>query len=74
MWGQEEKGVAEDETVGWHHWLNGPEFEQTLGDGLGTWFSVEIVEETLPSEIVNILQRMNTPARQFCAATNTALQ
>ena len=28
-WGQEEKGVAEDEMVGWHHWLNGQEFEQT---------------------------------------------
>ena len=29
--GQEENGVAEDEIVGWHHWLNGHEFEQTLG-------------------------------------------
>ena len=25
-WGQEEKGVTEDETVGWHHWLS--EFDQ----------------------------------------------
>ena len=33
-WGQE-KGVTEDEMVGWHHWLNGHEFEQTLGDGEG---------------------------------------
>ena len=24
--------VTEDEMVGWHHWLNGYEFEQTLGD------------------------------------------
>ena len=31
-WGQEEKGVIENEMVGWHHWLSGPEFEQTLGD------------------------------------------
>ena len=30
-WGQE-KGVAEDEMVRWHHGLNGHEFEQTLGD------------------------------------------
>ena len=30
-WGQEEKGVTEDEMVGWHHWLNGHEFEQTPG-------------------------------------------
>ena len=30
-WGQEEKGMTEDETVGWHHWLDGHEFEQALG-------------------------------------------
>ena len=30
-WGQEEKGVTEDEMAGWHHWLNGHESEQTLG-------------------------------------------
>ena len=34
-WGQEEKGAAENEMAGWHHWLNGHEFEQTLGDGEG---------------------------------------
>ena len=32
---QEEKGMAEDEMVGWHHWLDGYEFKQTLGDGEG---------------------------------------
>ena len=26
-WEQEEKGMTEDEMVGWHHWLNGHEFE-----------------------------------------------
>ena len=26
-WNQEEKGMTEDEMVGWHHWLNGEEFE-----------------------------------------------
>ena len=26
-WGQEEKGMTEDEMVRWHHWLNGHEFE-----------------------------------------------
>ena len=26
-WGQEEKGTTEDETAGWHHWLDGHEFE-----------------------------------------------
>ena len=34
-WQQEEKGTTEDEMVGWHHWLNGPEFEQVLGVGDG---------------------------------------
>ena len=32
-WRQEEKGMTEDEKVGWHHWLDGHEFEQALGDG-----------------------------------------
>ena len=30
-WRQEEKGMTEDEMVGWHHQLNGHEFEQALG-------------------------------------------
>ena len=36
-WGQEEKGTTEDEMAGWHHWLDGREFEWTLGvdDGQG---------------------------------------
>ena len=29
------KGLTEDEMVGWHHWHNGLEFEQTLGDSEG---------------------------------------
>ena len=27
--------MTEDEMVGWHHQLNGHEFEQALGDGDG---------------------------------------
>ena len=34
-WGQEEKGMTEDETAGWHHRLDGREFGRTLGDGDG---------------------------------------
>ena len=34
-WRREEKGVTEDEMVGWYHWLSGREFEQTLGDSDG---------------------------------------
>ena len=45
-WRQEEKEKTENEMVGWHHWLDGHEFEQALevGDGQGvtkswTWLS-----------------------------------
>ena len=34
-YGQKEKGEKEDEMIGWHHQLNGHEFEQTLGDSEG---------------------------------------
>ena len=34
-WGQEGKGVTEDEMVGWHPRLDGHRFEQTSGDGEG---------------------------------------
>ena len=36
-WGQEKKGMTEDEMAGWHHWLNGRESEWTpgVGDGQG---------------------------------------
>ena len=41
MWFAEwrlEKGTTEDEIVGWHHWLDGHEFEQApgVGDGQGS--------------------------------------
>ena len=36
-WGQEEKGMTEDEMAGWHHWLDGRESKWTpgVGDGQG---------------------------------------
>ena len=34
-WRQEEKGATEAEVVGWHHWLDGCESEQTPGNGGG---------------------------------------
>ena len=34
-WRQEEKGMTEHVMVGWHHWLDGHEFEQALGVGDG---------------------------------------
>ena len=34
-WRHEEKGMTEDNMVGWYHQFNGHEFKQTLGDGEG---------------------------------------
>ena len=36
-WGQEEKGMTEDEMAGWYHWLDGCESDWTpgIGDGQG---------------------------------------
>ena len=34
-WGQEEKGMTEDEMAGWHHWCDGRESGWTLGVGDG---------------------------------------
>jgi len=36
-WRQEEKGASEDEMVGWHHRLDGHDFEQAPGVGDGQW-------------------------------------
>ena len=34
-WRQKEKGMTEDELVGWHHWVNGHELSKVPGDGEG---------------------------------------
>ena len=41
-WRQEEKGTTEDEMLGWHHWLEGHEFEQApaTGEGQGSLLAV----------------------------------
>ena len=41
-WRQEEKGMTEDEIVGWHHWLDGHDFEQApaVDDEQETWPAV----------------------------------
>ena len=36
-WSQKEKGMTEDEMVEWHHWLDGLEFEPSLGVGDRQW-------------------------------------
>ena len=44
-WGQVEKGVTEDEMVGWHHCLDGHKSEQTVGDSEGKGAAVHGVAE-----------------------------
>ena len=34
-WKQKDKGMADSKMVGWHQWVNGPEFTQTPGDSEG---------------------------------------
>ena len=52
-WAPEEKGTIEDEMIGWHHWLNGHEFEQALGD----------------SEAQGVLQAMRSQRIRYNLAT-----
>ena len=47
---QEEKGTTEDEIVGWHHRLNGHEFEYPLGGPGIEPRSPALQESSLPSE------------------------
>jgi len=63
-WGQEEKGMTEDEMAGWRHWLDGRESEWTpgVGDGQGglaccdSWGCKEsdTTEQLIWSETLNL--------------------
>ena len=55
-----EKGMTEDDMVGWHHWVDGHEFEQALrvGDGQGSlaWCSPWGHKELDTTEWLNWIQ------------------
>ena len=73
---QEEKGMAEDKMVGWHHPLNGHEFEQDpgVGDGQGglaccspwghsqTWLSNGIATTRGEKRVSQMLPVVKNPA------------
>ena len=48
-WGQEEKGMTEDEMAGWHHWVDGRESEWTPGVDDGKIVGLGKHEELLRS-------------------------
>ena len=65
-WGLEEKGTTEDEMVGWHHWLDGREFEWTpgVGDGQGGWCAAVhgvAKSQTLLSNWTELFAAVNLP-------------
>ena len=74
-WGQEEKGTTEDEMVmvGWHHQLDGHEFEQALGDGDGQG-SLECCsprgrKESNTTEQMNNSRQCGWTLRTWCSVT-----
>ena len=77
-WGQEEKGMTEDEMAGWHHRLNGHEFEWTpgVGDGQGglvccsSWGCKESdVTERLNWTELNVSAKSVLSSRRFTGRT-----
>ena len=78
-WGQEKKGTTEDEMAGWHHRLNGREFEWTpgAGDGQGglaccnSWGCKEsdTTEQLNWTELNSYYLTFNTEIRSACMST-----
>ena len=73
---RQEKGMTEDEMVGWHQWVNGHKFEQTPGDGEGQG-SLECCSSWSPKEL-DRTERLNNnqgtgPAIQVPATRGTVL-
>ena len=52
------RGTTEDEMVGWHHRLNGHEFEQALGVGDG-WVSLVCCNPCGPKEL-DMTEQLNS--------------
>ena len=59
----EEKGMADNEMVGWHHWCDGHEFEQALGvgDGREAWRAAKgVTWESDSTERLNWTEHAHT--------------
>ena len=64
---QEEKGMTEDGMVRWHHWLNGPEFEQTLGDSEGQGSLVSKGLQRVGHDWATEQRQPSYPSNSFCS-------
>ena len=67
--GQDEKGITEDEMIGWHHWLSGHEFEQTPEDseGEGSQNQTRLSTEQ-QQQIVSWCWRLEVSTSTWCSA------
>ena len=76
-WRQEKKGMTEDEMVGWHHQLDGHEFEQApgVGDGQGSLAccSPWACKESDLTEWLNWTEQSRTLGRTFETSGLTTL-
>ena len=69
-WRQNVKGMTEDEMAGWHHWLNGHEFEQAPADGEGRGLACCSPwggKESDMTEQLNWLWRASVTRSLFCS-------
>ena len=62
-WGQEKKGMTEDEMVVWHHWLSGHESEQTLVCWRSCGHKESDVAQQLNNNTVNWKIKFRNPFR-----------
>ena len=73
-WRQKEKGMTEDEMVGWHHQLNGHEFGWTLGVGdgqggltcLSSWGHKELTWLSDWTELITLYVSVSNKDRKKC--------
>ena len=64
--GGRKRGTTEDEMVGWHHWLNGHEFEQIPGDGEG--LGSLVCYTSWGHEELDMTERLNNKHQRYCVS------
>ena len=68
-WRQEEKGMTEDKMVGWHHWLDGHEFDQAPGAGDGQESLVHCKVQAFPCWLQSRTQLSDWATTRNCQTT-----